>query len=163
MSIIIFSRPVRSGKTTELMEYCDEIEKTKAVGGILMPDINGGRRIFDITTKEYFDIECRDPSAATRSLITVGKFFFYADVFEKANSIILETASQCDMLIIDEVGRLELEQNGFYSSIKEILQSDKFKGESKSLLLVVRDSLYEQVVAFFGIQQHDLVKSLNNI
>ena len=163
MSILIFSQPVRSGKTTELMQYCDEIEKSKSLGGILMPDIDGSRKLFDISTKKLFDMECKDASAFTGSLITVGKFIFYADVFEKANVIILQAASHSDFLIIDEVGKLELDQKGFYPSVKKILNKDEFIGPAKNLLLVVRDSLYDQVVAFFEIRQHVLVSNLNEI
>jgi len=163
MSIIIFSRPVRSGKTTELMQYCQEITNTKVVRGILMPDLDGSRKLFDINAKEWFDIECKDPSTTRRSLITVGAFHFYADAFEKANAIILQAASKSDLLIIDEVGKLELEQKGFYPCIKEILEKEEYKSPVKSLLLVVRDNLYEQVVQFFDIGQHTLINNLSDI
>ena len=43
MSIIIFSRPVHSGKTTELMQWCEQVSIKQNVAGILMPDIDGSR------------------------------------------------------------------------------------------------------------------------
>ncbi len=163
MSIIIFSRPVRSGKTTELMQWCDRVSKTKIVGGILMPDIGGRRKLFNIETREYSDIECKDPATATRSLITVGNFHFYTDAFEKAITIILEAASKSDLLIVDEVGKLELECKGFYQSVKEVLEMDKYINGTEHLLLVVRDDLYEQVLSLFKITKHRLVNKLHNI
>ena len=163
MSIIIFSRPVRSGKTAELMQWCDQIPAIQNVGGVLMPDIGGGRKLFDISTKEYFDIECKDPSATVRSLITVGNFNFYEDAFERANAIILKAASERDVLIIDEVGKLELEGKGFYQSIKEILERDEYNSSSKSIVLVVRENLYQQVLSFFEITNPRLVNKLSDI
>lgn len=163
MSIIIFSKAIHSGKTTELMQYCDEISTTQHVGGILMPDVDGSRKLFNIATKEYFDAECKDPSITTRSLVTIGRFQFYADAFEKANAIILQAASNSDLLIIDEVGRLELEGNGFYQSLKHILHLDYYQSGTKRLLLVVRDSLYEQVLSFFEITTHQLINTLKEI
>jgi len=159
MSIIIFSRPVRSGKTTELMQYCNAIAKTKHAGGILMPDIDGSRKLFNIKTKEWLDIECKDPSTTTRSLIPVGKFYFYADAFEKANSIILGATKKCDLLIVDEVGKLELECKGFYQSVKEVLKKEEYK----TVLLVVREELYEPVLSFFEITQHRLINKISDI
>ena len=41
MSIFIFSRPVHSGKTTELLHWCNQ---QKNIMGIAMPDINGSRK-----------------------------------------------------------------------------------------------------------------------
>ena len=163
MSIIIFLRPVRSGKTTELMQWCDQISPKKNVGGILMPDVDGNRKLFDISTKEWFDIECEDPATTTRSLIAVGKFNFFTDAFEKANTILLQAASKSDLLIIDEVGKLELEGKGFYESIREILENDEYKNSFKSVLLVVRDELYEPVLSFFEITQHRLITNINDI
>ena len=128
-----------------------------------MPDVDGSRKIFNIKTKEYFDVECKDPSASRHSLVTIGRFHFYAYAFEKANAIILQSALVSDLLIIDEVGRLELEGNGFYQSIKEVLQLDEYKNDTKALLLVVRDSLYAQVLSFFEITKHKLVSKLSDL
>ena len=83
MSIYIFSNPIHSGKTTALLEWCNGQEN---IAGVLMPDINGNRKIFDVNTKEIFDIECIDAANTTEPLISVGRFHFYSSAFEKANS-----------------------------------------------------------------------------
>jgi nucleoside-triphosphatase len=163
MSIVIFSRPVRSGKTTALMQWCDQITATKNVGGILMPDVDGSRKLLNISTKEWFDIECKDPSTTRRSLIAVGNFHFYTDAFEKGNTIILQASSKSDLLIIDEVGKLELEGKGFYQSISGIFKNDEYKNGLKSVLLVVRDELYEAVLSFFEITKHRLITTLSAV
>jgi len=160
MSIIIFSKAIHSGKTTELMRYFGSAQH---VGGILMPDVDGSRKLYNIETKEYFDVECKDPSVSTRSLVTIGRFYFYEDAFEKANAIIEQAAPTNDLLIIDEVGRLEMEGKGFYQSVKNILQQDEYANGPKLLLLVVRDSLYKHVLAFFEIANHRLINKLSDI
>ncbi len=107
MSIIIFSRQIRSGKTTELLNWCSNQEN---VSGILMPDINGKRKFFDIKNQIYFDAECTDPSDAHQALIQVGRFFFYKPAFEKANAILLKALVQKpSWIVIDEIGKLEIE------------------------------------------------------
>jgi nucleoside-triphosphatase THEP1 len=164
MSIFIFSGPVHSGKTTELLQWCGQIPITKTVAGILMPDINGTRKIYDIKTKEIFDIECTDPEQATASLTSVGKYHFYTAAFEKANAIIAEAASaKSDTLVIDEVGKLELEGKGLYESIKSSIENEVYKTGNKMLVLLIRDYLYGQAISFFNIKQHVLVHRLDAI
>jgi len=120
-----------------------------------MPDINGSRKIYDISTKEIFDIECTDHEHTTAALTTVGKYHFYNVAFEKANVIIDEAASaESDILVIDEVGRLELEGKGLYESTKNSIETAAYKTGNKMLVLVVRDHLYGQAISFFNIKQH---------
>ncbi len=160
MSIFIFSRPVRSGKTTELQHCCNEINAV----GILMPDIDGSRKIFNIKTKEIFDIECKDPANTKKTLQAVGQYHFYNESFEKANAILMEaSASNSGWLIIDETGKLELQSLGLYEATKKIIENKEYHTGYKNLLLVVRDSLYKQVISFFNIPAHTLIHDLNGI
>jgi len=141
MSIIIFSRPIHSGKTTELLQWCNE---QKNVCGILMPDISGSRKILDIKTKEVFDIECTDAENTKEPLTTIGKYHFYTAAFDKANLILLDSLAQKpNWLIIDEAGKLELEGKGFYSSIKKATELYNNKEKTGNLLITGRDSFCE--------------------
>ncbi len=163
MSIIIFSRPIHSGKTSELQHWCDKHVSAK-IGGVLMPDIDGTRKIFDIRTKEIFDIECKYPANTREPLQSVGQYHFFSKGFEKANTVLLEaSASGCDWVIIDEAGKLELQRNGLYEAIKALTERLVYQGTDKHLLIVVRDSLYEAIVSFFNIADHQLVHQLNEI
>ena len=161
MSIYIFSRPIHSGKTTELRRWCDE---QKNIAGILMPDIDGSRKILDLHSKGVFDIECAD-AANTKKLITsVGRFHFYTAAFEKANSIILAALNKTPgWLVIDEAGKLELEGKGFYESIVkavDVYSNDKVAG---NLLITVRESLCNEVISFFKIKNFQVVHQLVDI
>ena len=149
MSIVIFSRAIRSGKTTELRQWC---ATKKNVAGILMPDLNGSRKILDIATQNVFDIACAEPQNTTQVLINIGRFYFYEHAFEQANRILLSALqAKPQWLVVDEVGKLELDNKGFYESLQQIIpyyQQNKAVG---NLLLVVRDSLLEQVKQKFSI------------
>ena len=161
MSIYIFCRPVRSGKTSELQDWCNRQEN---IYGILMPDTSDSRKILDIHTKEIFDIECTDTSATNEPLISVGRFHFYSKGFEKANSILLDTLTRNPRwLVIDEAGKLELEKKGLYDGIIKAVDHYNKKDAAGNLLITVRDSLYEEVISFFKIKDHMLIHKLEEI
>ena len=161
MSIFIFSRAVRTGKTTELQNWCMQ---QKNVCGVLMPDENEKRKIVDISTKNTFDIECDDAANTTEELVKAGKFYFYQSAFDKAN-IILEQAlyKNPSWVIIDEIGKLELLKKGFYPSLKKMITAYAEKKLTGNLLLVVRDSLVNEVIEFLGIKNYTLVNELTSI
>lgn len=157
MSIFIFSKPIHSGKTTELLSWCN---RQKNIAGILMPDIDGQRNIHNIQTKENFIIQCDNSSNTKETLINIGRYHFYAAAFKQANLILLHAASiEQDWLVIDEVGKLELEGAGFYPALQEIITTGKYK----NLLLVVRDSLCGQVISFFKINNANIIHRLNEL
>jgi nucleoside-triphosphatase len=161
MSIYIFSRPIHSGKTTELLQWCNLQEN---IHGILMPDVNGFRKILNIETKEIFDIECIDIAKTNEPLTSIGKFNFYTAAFEKANSIILHTLSiNPYWLVIDEVGKLELKGEGFYRSVAEAVKLYNNKDKPGNLLITVRDGLCEEVISFFKIKKFKIINRLDTI
>lgn len=161
MSIYIFSGPVHSGKTTELQQWCSQ---QKNISGILMPDINGSRKILDLHTKAFFDIECTDAANTKERLTSVGRFYFYTSAFEKANAIVLIALNQIPRwLVIDEAGKLELDGKGFYDSIVkavDVYNNDQIAG---NLLITVRDSLCNEVISFFKIKNYQIVHQLEDL
>ncbi len=161
MSIIIFSRQIRSGKTTELLNWCSNQEN---VSGILMPDINGKRKFLDIKNQIYFDAECTDPSDAHQALIQVGRFFFYKPAFEKANAILLKALVQKpSWIVIDEIGKLEIENMGLYFSVKKIITSYYSNAWPFKLLIVMRKDIKAAAISHFHIKDHMLIHDLQNL
>jgi len=150
MSIYIFCGPVHSGKTSRILQWCAQ---QKNIAGVLMPDIDGSRKILDLETKILFDIECTDTAHTTEPLTVVGRFYFFTAAFEKANAIIIQAlAKKPGWLVIDEAGKLELEGKGFFPSIEKAVSfynDDKTPGH---LLLTVRENLCDEVITFFNIQ-----------
>lgn len=161
MSIYIFSGPVHSGKTTELFQWCNQQKK---ITGILMPDINGSRKIFDLETKATFDIECTDATNTDELLTSVGRFHFYTAAFDKANAIILAALSNPpNWLVIDEAGKLELEEKGFYKSIKKAIDVYDNKKITENLLMTVRESLLTDVISFFKIKNFQVITKMKDL
>lgn len=155
MKIILFSRQIRSGKTTELTQWC---KQQPNIDGILMPDVNGLRHMQRVATGEIWKAQCEDISTS-ETVLNIGRFSFYEEAFNKANNILLAISPTNDFLVIDEIGKLELKQQGFYSSLTTILHHQP----AKNLLLVVRDSLVKEVVASFGIGNFRLVHHCSEI
>jgi len=159
MSIYIFSRPIHSGKTTELLRWCN---RQKSIAGVLMPDIDGSRKILDLQTKEIFDIECTDALNTNEPLTPVGRFYFYTAAFEKGNLIITQALDQSpDWIIIDEAGKLELEGKGFYDSIVKTVAHFQDEKTTSNLLITVRESLCEEVITFFKIEKCKVIHQLD--
>lgn len=153
MTVVIFSRPVRSGKTTELQQWCVDIGN---VGGILMPDREGVRFFQDIETGESW------PALAhgTEEALEVGRFRFSAEAFRRASRRIALAADQL-FVVIDEIGKLELEGLGFASVLRSLLESTDWP--RPALLLVVRDTLLEPVREAFGLEDAFVVHDLDEI
>ncbi|MBK9484540.1 MAG: hypothetical protein IPO01_04815 [Chitinophagaceae bacterium] len=161
MSIYIFSRPVHSGKTTELLQWCNQ---QKNIAGILMPDINGSRKILDLQTKNMFDIECTDATNTKELLTAVGRFHFYTASFEKANAIVLAALNQTQgWLVIDEAGKLELDRKGFYDSIVKTVEIYNNDNAAGNLLITVRESLCKEVISFFKIKDARVIHQLQDL
>ncbi len=161
MSIYIFSRPVHSGKTTELLKWCNQ---QKNIAGILMPDINGSRKILDLQTKNMFDIECTDATNTKELLTAVGRFHFYTASFEKANAIVLAALNQTPgWLVIDEAGKLELDRKGFYDSIVKTVEIYNNDNAAGNLLITVRESLCKEVISFFKIKDARVIHQLQDL
>ena len=76
--------------------------------------------------------------------IQVGKFFFYPDVIEWGCEKIIESID-ANYLIIDEIGILEFNGEGFLPALKTI--DDKFQGH---LIITIRSQLMNQLDRFLN-------------
>jgi nucleoside-triphosphatase len=156
-NIYIFSRPIRSGKTTELLLW---IKDHGHVTGIVAPDIDGKRKLLDLATGWGYHLELDEP---TDNSITVGRFHFDNEVFGKIREALLkEMTSGEDWLVVDEVGKLEIEQNaGLEPAVGAIIQH--YKTSDKKLLLVIRDTLLEKAITHYELQDAIVVHNLNDL
>ena len=160
LNIIIFCKPIHSGKSTALLNWTKQQQNCY---GILMPEIKGLKSFYAINNQEYFEAEVFENNKDTIKTQIIGKYIFNSGSFNKANKIIIDAyQKENDFIIIDEIGRLELMQKGFFESLQFILQSSSPK-KNLSLLLVVRDTLLNEVVIFFQIKKYQLIHQLNEI
>ncbi len=155
--IIIFSRPVHTGKTSELFQFC---RGRTDIAGILMPDVEGRRMFYDIAAREYFTAEAGEENA-DEELLEVGRFQFLATTFTGANTILIRTLlSTHSVIIVDEVGKLELRNEGLYPAIRQLISE---VGHKKDLVLVVRHELVEQVKQTFQLNQVIVINDLKTL
>jgi len=158
MSILIFSRKINSGKTSELQHW---IDNSLDIGGILMPDVNNVRCMFNIRTSILFEAQCKDENESEELIFNVGKFKFYKSAFQKANNYLKEEIKNLpDTLIIDEIGKLELQGLGFNTSVLDAVKKYQSKSVRKVLILVVREELLKEVMQRYQIKKCKIVDSL---
>ena len=138
--IYILSGAIKTGKTTKLLEFSSSHND---VYGILSPVLSGKRFFMDAHTKEQFVMES-EPGEV--SVLHVGKFSFDAKSFKKAMDIIRKGMNHKQgWLIIDEIGPLELNKEGFYEVINEII----IDRPSLKILFVIRDTILHKAIDFF--------------
>ncbi len=148
MKISIVTGPVQSGKTTFLQKF---IAEKKNVSGVISPVIDGIRFFQNILNDE---IQSMETSSDDPAALQIGKFYFSQTAFDWAINVIENaTTNQADIIIIDEIGPLELQDNGFAKLLKNILLKDNFDGE---LILVVREKILDEVLLFFNIKKENV-------
>lgn len=86
-----------------------------------------------------------EAEADESAVLSVGRFQFSKNNFDRAIGIIRDAIPQDGWLIIDEIGPLELKGEGFHDVLKEVLGGRKGK-----LLLVVREGYEAKVTDLFG-------------
>lgn len=145
--VFILTAPIQSGKTTSLLQWS---ENRADVFGILTPLVNGKRIFLDATTKEQWPME----AAGNEEAVAVGRFLFSKKGFEKAVAVIAEGIRKEGWLVIDEIGPLELQGEGFDTVLRETIQNRKDR-----LLMVVREGMAEKMALHYGIRDYFIVKT----
>ncbi len=117
-----------AGKTQALIKVIEMLEEgDQKVGGMITePIIKDNKRlgfyVMDWISKEkdilaHVDIE---------SKIVVGKYKVNIEVLERVGVMAIEDAMEnSDIIIIDEVGRMEVESEKFIEAVKKALDEDK--------------------------------------
>jgi nucleoside-triphosphatase THEP1 len=153
--IYILAGDIRSGKTTALEEWIGTWDNVK---GILCPDgENDLRNLYNIETAERLPLQMPEASEET---IRVGKFHFLKDSFKIANYILIKTFDEYDFefLVLDELGKLELKNEGIHLATKYIIDNYE-SNDDKNILLVVRTHLVKDVITHYGIRSFEIVAS----
>lgn len=132
----------------------DWIKDKVGIGGILMPDINCMRMLFDIQQRKMHPFQVMEPYQG--AVVSIGRFRFSKATFDIGRDILANAAENLEWCIIDEVGKLEIEQGeGFEPEVLRIIkrfQSGAMKGR---LLLVIRDTLLGA-----ALEKYDLTGSI---
>ena len=111
------------GKST-LVEKITEVMKCR-VGGVLARDkrFNGRRIGF-----ELLDIASGDVGVLadeTGNGPQLGKYRVHLDSLEKIGAKAVQNAIRCDLIVVDEVGPMELSSRSFISAVENAIASQK--------------------------------------
>lgn len=152
--LYILSSPVQSGKTTLLQKW---IATQSNIGGILTPDVNGKRKLLDITTQQIFDLQLNEGEPG----ISIGKFVFDSAVMQHARNTLQDAMQQhFDWLVVDEVGKLEMDRKeGLEPILSNLVHHFKTQPTSTKLLLVIRDYLLQDAIRYYGLEDAQLLPS----
>lgn len=150
--IFIITGPVQSGKTTFLMDlFKDRLD----TDGFLCPDFDNRRFFFDLDTKELKEFEVSDESAPT-DLTRIGKFVFRSEIFTTAKMKIENARHKVkSFFIVDEIGKLELKNQGLEPELYKLLHSQSLV--NTILILVVRDYLLEAVIRKYDLNTDEII------
>ncbi len=163
MQITVFTGPVDSGKTSRVkLEVKNALSMGKNVGGVLSEavmsgGIKTGYTAVDIRTGRRIQLVSR---RKLDSDIGTGSFYFSRAAFREISDRILSSID-CDILVLDEIGPLELSGKGYADVVKTLRAN--FEGD---LFLVVRDYLLNRVLRRFRLEKwvdHIVYCSINGL
>ncbi|TXT59244.1 MAG: hypothetical protein BAJALOKI3v1_1100011 [Promethearchaeota archaeon] len=130
---ILISGPPRSGKSTLIKKFIQYIEKDYFIVGFFTPEIriNNKRIGFDV---KAIDSNIQFPLARKGKFEDTYKLGDYSVFVEKFNNFIveylenrirdIETSNDARILLIDEIGKMELFSNKFETFLRNIFQRD---------------------------------------
>lgn len=157
-SAIIIHAPIRGGKT----EACKCIasrctEAGLEVGGIISPckverDETVGYNCVDLSSRKSFPlVKLGLPDEGWYQHGSL-KYVFSESGFREANDILIQCSNGCELIIIDEFGRIEKEREGLYTGFQSVSQNMK-RG---ICLISCRGDLVETVKEYLpkGVKTH---------
>ncbi len=150
-NIIIITGDTQSGKTNFLSKIQRSLqEKTIVQVGFIADSLYEGEQIKghilkDLSTGKSFRISYRVPKENAQK---VGRFFLLNEGLEFGKNILQRIihSNRKDVIIVDEVGRLELDGKGWSLEVKELL-----KDRSRPIILIVRGKYLDEFVEKFQV------------
>lgn len=152
--ILIITGEVNSGKTSTVEKLISNLyAEQKTIGGVYSKGLFSGKEKIGF---KLIDIKSGDAKQLASIQfdnnfnLNHGKYYFKPEVFEEYNTKILSVFDS-DVIIIDEVGKLELVEKGFFPSVQYLIND--FTGK---IIMVVRKSLAKKVLKKFHLKQEDI-------
>ncbi|NOU18817.1 MAG: hypothetical protein HOO91_14785 [Bacteroidales bacterium] len=150
--VFIITGSIGQGKTAMVQKVIEVFkEKGIAMGGIYSPRVMEnnttiGYNIIDIATcdnEEFLRLKVNE------SVMEIGRFRVLSKGLQKGSDIIKSSNNRNNkIVVIDEVGNLECENQGWATSIQDLIDRS-----NTHLLLVVRDSIAEKVIQKWNFKQ----------
>jgi nucleoside-triphosphatase len=124
----LISGPPASGKSTLVIKLIEFLkDKGIKVGGIISPEVREKRIRIGFKVVDLLNLKEKIfASIHYNTNYKVGKYFVDINIFEEIAIPALEAAEkECKVIVIDEIGKMELFSKKFEEKIREILSSDK--------------------------------------
>ena len=153
--VMLITGETASGKTTLLQELLKEreIKDSKICGFLSLSD--AGKKefyLYDLQTKTRHLLCDRMPGKGKQA---VGRFYFYPETLETGKEILKNALSgDCAMIIVDEVGQLELSGDGWHDVLPALLEA------GKPVIWTVKKKFVNPVTEFYSI--HPLVVDVDD-
>jgi len=150
--INIITGEKHSGKTTFLLNIIQELrENGDKISGLISRGtfVDNKRHSFyvqDIVTKEEQLLMSSEVVGESEKM---GRFYIQQFAFDWG-TIVLEKAlnSNCDSIVLDEIGRFELDDKGWANILPSLIQSDK------ELYFVVRKEWVSEIIEKYKIANY---------
>jgi len=150
-NIIIITGEIRHGKTTMLLELISLLKKENIpVGGIAAPDVfeNNQRIGYDIINMATEERVVLSRITGSSEMIQIGKYFLHPKgVAFGQKALSVENNQTSQLIVIDEIGPMELDNQGWARSIDDLLKHFEIP-----IIFVVRSSIVNQVIAHWPIE-----------
>ena len=158
--IYIISGSIGEGKTTQVQKIVNELQvRGIPLSGVYSPRI---MELGQTTGYDVVDIESgkREPFlrlADNDNHDRIGRFSILPEGYNAGRSALKNSRNSNNRLvIIDEVGRLDLDNQGWAENISELVNGSQF------LVFAVRDIFTEQVIDKWDLKDYSIFKASDN-
>ena len=119
-----------AGKTYMLIRIIDMLcaeDPELRVGGMIDEPVIEGKHRVGFTVRDLVSGEKEEfAHEGFESKITLGRIGMDVSKFDSVAEKAIKTAAEsCDLIVIDEVGKLEVESEAFVAAVREALDADK--------------------------------------
>ena len=138
---------IQTGKSSALMRW---VKGKRQIFGVISPIGPDKKRFFfEIQTQRRIIMQAETNDANT---ISVGRYHFFNSAFKKANAILQQNAKEENngYIIVDELGKLELKNQGLDVSVREVIKRTRQDSQLHAIL-VVRTSLISAIRNHYNI------------
>ena len=157
--MIIIHGDKNQGKTTQLKRIIDILKSNnKTVAGFYSEKIRKDNKVMGydlltITQNEQFPFLSINTSKEQEK---IGKFSINKVAFEIGNSEIKKAIlAKVDYIVIDEVGKLELDNKGWYDSINKL-----YLNFTNEIIFCVRTEFVQSIIDKFNFNKVILITAL---
>jgi nucleoside-triphosphatase THEP1 len=151
--IYILKGEIDEGKTSFLLAFSDFLKaKHYSTNGfvskrILLNTKTVGYSIYSLKTQEKEQFLTINENNLTNK---IGKFYILPKGLEKGESI-LKTINPKEIVIIDEIGKLELNEKGWYKQFNDIVENSQ-----NTVIISVRNKFVEDVKLKWNLSENNI-------